>query len=292
MKKSRLISLAMTCVAGAMAIGACTTAPTRPGLPEPAIPVVDLTASDFTFEMPKQVSAGLVTLNFVNHGKDFHHAVIMKLTKPDVAMNQVMEALQKTDQQPDFIDPTKGGYVAVLSPAGGVQMTTRYEPGRYVVLCFVAGEDGMPHAMKGMTGMFDVVEGNITQQPPEPKADLVVTLKKDGVDFPAEMKAGKQTWKVVNETGNPDANGVEVAMLLAGKTRADLEVCTRGGCTPAKAPGTALGGGAGMTGPTWLTFDLKPGDNYWLQTNVPDPNAAAPSHDQPPKSIWLQFAVK
>jgi uncharacterized cupredoxin-like copper-binding protein len=279
----------------AQAVEQAAAAPPAQATAEPVIPVVDLGAHDLTFDMPMQVPAGLVTINFMNHGKEYHHAVIVKMTKPDTSMEKIVEALSK-DEDPDFVDFSKGAYLGVIDPNRSIQLTTAFEPGTYLMLCFIEGPNGMPHAAQGMMRKFDVVENAGAAQPAEPKADLVVTVKKDGVDFQREIKTGQQTWKIVNETGEPFNGGVDVARLSDGKTREDLEkfIMGDGGSPlPANAPGNAIGGGGSPSGPVWITLDLQAGDNYWLQTNVPDPQAPTPaSQDQEPRTIWIPFQVK
>jgi methionine-rich copper-binding protein CopC len=259
-------------------------------------PVIDIMAQDFAFAMPKQVPAGLVTLNFMNHGKEFHFATISRSAKLDMSNEDIVKALEagaQTQQAPDWIDLSQGAYISTLDPDRSVQLTARLEPGRYVVLCFAFSADGVPHAVKGMFSTFDVVENTDAAQIAEPEADLVVTLKPDGVDFPSEVKAGKQTWKIVNDSGNPAVGNIYLAQLLVGKTRADLERCVMDPtCQPGNSPANALGGGGSPAGSAWLTLDLKPGEGYWLGTDIPDPTAPKPEGDAPPKTLMVEFTVK
>ena len=259
-------------------------------------PVIDIMAQDFAFIMPKQVPAGLVTLNFMNHGKEFHFATINRSIKPDMSNEDIVKALEagaQTQQVPDWIDLSQGAYISTLDPDRSVQLTARFEPGHYVVLCFALSPDGVPHAIKGMFSTFDVVENQDATQGAEPNADLVVTLKQDGVDFSGEIKAGKQTWKIVNDSGNPATGNIYLARLLAGKTRADLERCVMDPtCQPEKSPANALGGGGSLSGPAWLTLDLKPGAGYWLGTDIPDPAAPKTEGGAPPKTLMVEFIVK
>ena len=40
---------------------------------------VNITATDYAFEAPASVPAGLITMRLVNHGKELHHAQLIKL---------------------------------------------------------------------------------------------------------------------------------------------------------------------------------------------------------------------
>ena len=66
----RLLALPVLCAA----LVACKPAATPP-------PVIDIMALEYAFTLPQSVPAGLVTLNFMNHGKELHFASIQRLSK-------------------------------------------------------------------------------------------------------------------------------------------------------------------------------------------------------------------
>ena len=45
----------------------------------PVANVVTITATDYKFEAPDQVPAGLTTFNLTDNGKELHHATLIKL---------------------------------------------------------------------------------------------------------------------------------------------------------------------------------------------------------------------
>ena len=286
----------MVAGAGLLALTACR--PAVPPVAQPAaapavavpavpIPVVDIMAMEYAFKLPEKVPAGLVTLNFMNHGKELHFASIVRLSK-DIALEEILKSLD-SPTPPDFLDMTQGVDIGLISPGQTEQVTARLVPGKYFVGCWVLAPDHTPHAMKGMTGILEVVENRSAAQPAEPDADVVMTLKKDSVELPKEMKAGKQTWKIVNDTGVADAtNGITIVQLATGKTLDDAKKSFE---TADFSAIVQAAGGAGSVGTAWLTIDLKPG-TYDVDTNVPDPKAPPPAKDQQPKTIAVQFTVK
>ena len=252
----------------------------------PAIPVVDIMASEYAFALPQKVPAGLVTINFMNHGKELHFADALRLSK-DISLADIVKKLD-SPEPPDFLDQTQSMSTGINSPGISQQVTVKLVPGKYFVACWVPAPDGKPHAAKGMVGIFEVMESKDAQAA-EPAADLAITLNKYSVDFPKAIGAGKLTWKVVNASGNPQAGGVNIVQLAAGKTFEDVDKGFQTGDMSGIAG--AFGGVGGAGNKAWMTIDLKPGE-YWLQTNVPDPKAPPPAKDQQPKTIAIQFTVK
>ena len=291
-RRSFLKVVSAASVAGLMLAACQTAAPAAPAAQPaapaaPAIPVVDIMASEYAFALPQKVPAGLVTINFMNHGKELHFASIVRLSK-DIALEEILKHLD-SPTPPDFLDMTQGVDLGLISPGQAEQVTARLVPGKYFVACWIPAPDHTPHAMKGMTGIFEVVENKSATQPAEPNADVAMTLKKDSVELPKEMKAGKQTWKIVNNTGVADAtNGITIVQLANGKTLADAKKSFE---TADFSAIVQAAGGAGSVGTAWLTIDLKPG-TYDVDTNVPDPKAPPPAKDQQPKTIAIQFTVK
>lgn len=111
---------------------------------------------DFAFALPGDLKAGEQTWQFVNTGKQVHHAVILKL-KPGKTMEDVMSFSETFEGE----DPTEEfAYVHMLSPGSSNFMTLDLTPGAYVALCFIPdyakGGDGAPHMAHGMMQAFTV----------------------------------------------------------------------------------------------------------------------------------------
>jgi len=111
---------------------------------------------DFAFAIPGDLRPGQQTWEFVNNGKQVHHAVIQKL-KPGKTMEDVMSFAETYEGE----DPTEEfTYVHMLSPGSSNFVTLDLTPGTYVALCFIPdyaqGGDGQPHIAHGMMQAFTV----------------------------------------------------------------------------------------------------------------------------------------
>ncbi|HUR94332.1 MAG TPA: hypothetical protein VMY76_07100, partial [Gemmatimonadales bacterium] len=68
-------------MASLIILGAAFTGGARSGPTHPAAdpPVVTVEANDFALAVPATVPAGVVTFRLVNHGKEAHHAQLVRL---------------------------------------------------------------------------------------------------------------------------------------------------------------------------------------------------------------------
>ena len=48
---------------------------------EPSIPIVGVTAADFSFSLPDTIAGGLVRFQLTNSGQDSHHMQVVKLNQ-------------------------------------------------------------------------------------------------------------------------------------------------------------------------------------------------------------------
>jgi hypothetical protein len=249
----------------ALLTGACT-AITPTSAPAASMPEIIIKASDFTFDMPDKIEAGLVALTLENDGKEPHHAQLARLND-DVTMEQFTAALR---QQPEAALPlvTLAGGVGIAAPGKSERVMLELKEGRYVVLCFVSGEDNIPHLAKGMIKPFEVIASTDKVMVREPKADYTVVMKDFAFVMPPEIKAGSQVWKVTNE--GPQPHELAIVKLARGKTMADIQAYMQKpeGLPPFKDAGGLQAIATGMSG--WINVNLQPGD-YLALCFVPDP---------------------
>jgi hypothetical protein len=121
---------------------------------------LDVDGIDYGFEgLPAKIEAGRVGIRFTNrseHG-EAHEMVLMK--RNEGATESVEELLALPEDQV-MTKLTPAGVVFADQPEGQAVSMLDLEPGKYVAVCFIpvgGGEDGMPHAMAGMTGEMEVV---------------------------------------------------------------------------------------------------------------------------------------
>jgi uncharacterized cupredoxin-like copper-binding protein len=241
----------------------------RLGLPAPNVVIIN--ATDFAFDAPDTIVAGVTTFRLLNAGREPHQAVVAGAQGKTFA--ELEAALLREGPIPDWLRfPASPG---VVSGGDSSIVTATVTPGNYLILCFIPSLDGKPHIMKGMYRRLVV-----THPPPqapraaEPKADLTLTLSDYAFATSAPLTAGTHTIRV--ENSGPQLHELTIERLLPGKTLADWQQWMGGGMrgTPPAVPvGGLVGPDQGKAG--WLTITLTPG-NYLLNCYVPDSKDGKP----------------
>jgi hypothetical protein len=283
--KQIFVTLAMLVMA--LLVGACASANASEATKVSSqIPEVVIIATDFGFESPAQIEAGLVSLILKNEGQEPHHAQLVRLND-GVSLEQFQAALQESPEAAFPLVAFTGG-PGLVDPGLSSQVTLELDPGQYLLLCFMPSHDGVPHLAKGMVKPFEVVahadhdQSNAAQL----KADAVVKLLDFSFILPSEVKAGKQLWQVVNE--GPQVHEIMIVKLAEGKTVGDIMAFMH---APAGAPPFVNMGGLQALNPGasgWLNLDLEPGE-YVALCHVPDPASGTP-HEM--MGMALPFSVK
>lgn len=264
-----------------LALAACRDG----GLP---IPTVAVTAADFSFSLPETIAGGLTRLQLTNSGQDSHHLQFVKLNQ-GVSQQQFQDTLQETLQAfPQEGEAALGRIFQIVAFAGGPsgigpggqsEAVVDLQAGDYVLLCFIAGADGIPHLAKGMVQPLTVTAPP-SDRPTEPVALATVGLE----DFaftgvPATLSEGTTTLKVTNQGQEP--HEMTVLRLEGINAQQALEILTAppGGEAPSGPPPFKDAGGfqAIMPGQSgWATLDLQAGE-YIVLCFVPSPaNEFAP----------------
>jgi hypothetical protein len=226
---------------------------------------IQITAKDFTFDAPTKVPAGLVTMHLANHGKELHHAQVIKLEEGKT-IEDLAKAVKTAGPPPSWVKFVGGPNAAV--PGKEANATAVLEPGRYAYLCFIFGADRVPHAAKGMVREFEVTDASSAIAAELPPAD--VTFKLVDYDFEASkpLAPGRQTIRV--ENAGPQPHELALLKLAPGKTVEDFAHWAEGGLKGAP-PGEPIGGivflDKGESGT--FTADLVAGD-YGLICFLPD----------------------
>jgi hypothetical protein len=249
----------------ALLLGGCqAVAATRPAEPA-AIPTITITAKDHSFELPQQVEAGLVTIEFENQGQEVHHAQLLQLND-GVTVEQFGAALQEGPEAALALVTLAGG-PGPVEPGGEQRVTVELAPGLHVLICVVLGPDGVPHVAKGMMAQLQVVEGEAASVQ-APAVDAEVTLLDFSFTLPQQIRAGEQTWKITDKGQQP--HELALVKLAEGKTAADVQEWMH---QPEGAPPFLSAGGMQAIDPgetAYLYLDLTPG-NYIAFCYLPDP---------------------
>jgi hypothetical protein len=230
--------------------------------------VVTVTTSDYKFEAPDEIPAGLTAFHLVNRGPSLHHIQLMKF-EDGKTLDDFLTALR--GEHPPTWATLAGG--PAPPEVGDTSISIEaLEPGNYALICFIPSADGMPHVAKGMSRALKVV-GPRRAAAPEPTADIVVTLVDYDFKLSQPLTPGKHMIRVDNAGQEP--HEIAIVRLHPGKKPADY---TAWGMKPVgPAPGTIHGGLSGiMPGShSFIEVDLPPGE-YGLLCFLPDAKDGKP----------------
>jgi hypothetical protein len=231
---------------------------------------VDIKATEFSFEAPDTIRAGLTTFRLVDAGKQLHHAQLVRL-KDGKSYADLERALMKGGPPPAWLEFAGGPNAP--RPGGGVAVETEeLEPGNYAIICVIPGPDHEPHVMKGMMHPLTVVPA-VGAPAPEPTADVVVHMAEYDYKFSKPITAGEHRLRVDNDGSQP--HELELVRLADGKSVVDLEKWVDSQQGP--PPGEPLGGVATIASgeEAYFSADFTPG-RYALICFVPDAHDGKP----------------
>ncbi|MDQ3136909.1 MAG: hypothetical protein M3Q93_04915 [Gemmatimonadota bacterium] len=259
------------------AAGAAASAPA-----EPVVITVD--ANDFALRLPARVSEGIVTFRLVNHGREPHHAQIVRL-EAGKSVGDFVRGFTDTIAMPAWVRYL-GGPVGT-APGQELRSTARLTPGHYAVLCRIRSPDGRTHVMKGMIRAFEVVARNRAAADSFPTASDTVTLNDYGFIVRRPLSSGRHTIRV--ENAGPQVHHLVLLKLARGKTPADFARWGLGG-RHGPPPAAPIGGVEFLDPGAAGTFavDLGPGE-YGYICFVPD---AADRRRHYLHGMMTQFAVR
>ena len=259
---SRWVALAMLTAVACAKKEAPEAGPPAAVLP----PTVHVTATDYAFEAPDSLPAGLTSFHLMNTGKELHHLVLYRL-----AEGQSMDSLLKGFGGPIPSTAVMIGGPNPAVPAGSAEATVNLKEGKYVMFCVIPGPDGKPHVMKGMVRELTVTPSSAVVT--EPLADVTVKLNDFAFEITPALTAGHHVIRV--EDNGPQPHELVLVKLEPGKTVEQMAQWSEKLEGP--PPGTLLGGVSPLTigEVNYITVDLTPGD-YALLCFVSDAKDGKP----------------
>jgi plastocyanin len=232
-----------------------------------------ITGTDYAFEMPATIPAGLTSITLTNEGKEEHQAQVAGINEGST-FEDLTAALQGNNEVEALGMLTLSGGPTGVVPGDSGTTAGNLPPGQYAILCFVRSPDGVPHFAKGMIAPFEVTGTASSEE--LPAGDAEMTLQDFAFVGLNELDAGEHTISVANTGPQPHeatlvelAEGVEIGDLIPMFTSTD---------PPTGAPPfTSVGGITAIMPNTSATIDVdvEPGNYAWL-CFVPDPASGQP----------------
>ncbi|MBD0321208.1 MAG: hypothetical protein ICV87_12785 [Gemmatimonadetes bacterium] len=260
-----------TTLASAALLAACAAC-TKSGDARESTPlpnVVTVTASDFAFQAPATIPAGLTTFRMVNRGPELHHVQLVKL-EGGHTVQELTAGASLAGPPPPWVTFMGGPNASV--PGAESQATLNLAPGSYALLCFVPSSDGVPHLMKGMVKPITVTPADARAFPVD-EPDARITLRDYSYEIAPAIASGLRTIRVANHAEQP--HEVILVRLAPGKTAADMTEWLHKMQGP--PPGMPVGGTTLLSKGTAndVTADFEPGE-YALLCMVPDARDGKP----------------
>lgn len=229
-------------------------------------------AFDYGYKTLGSIPGGWTRVQMKNTGKEFHHAQFM-LLNTGVTPEQLGAAFAKGEQGLGevFGLVTQAGGPGTIAPGGSTEVILNLKEGQYMLACFIAGNDHIPHLAKGMLMPLKVTAAPAAAAP-APAVNGTVTLVEFNFMMPDTLPAGKSMYMVAN-TG-AQFHEFNIIQIALGKTVDDVKNFFDAPPTAPPAgppPGLPVGGMNALTkGNTGIVvLDLTPG-NYAAICNVPD----------------------
>jgi hypothetical protein len=225
-----------------------------------ATPVVTIVASDYAYDAPDTIAAGMVSLKLVNKGRELHHVQVVRLTggKTFADFAAALKALKPTDPPPAWAETVAGPNAP--APGGEQVLTEDLAAGNYALICFIPSPDHVPHFAKGMLRGLIVRPSTATAV--APTADVKVTMSDYAWDVTPSITAGKHIIQLENTAVQP--HEMFIVRLEKGKT--PLEVAKWAEAPTGPPPGVPMGGASGLSkgAVAYIPVDLAPGEYAFI----------------------------
>ncbi len=264
-----------------------------PPVVEASTHVVYVTARDYAFEGPTEITSGWTTFRMKNVGAEEHFLLLTRLPEGKTLEEYGQEvgavfASVMQQLEAGTIDKLEAGAIlgrdlpewyttsavvtggpGFVAPGHTAETTVNLDPGTYVAECYVKTVEGVFHIALGM--VLPIIVTAEDSGATEPAADVDVTVSNDAIDGPDALAAGKHTI-AVHYREHPEAglgNDIHLARL---NDDSDVDEVVRwmdwmeidGLRTP--APATFVGGAheAPVDHASYFRVDLEPGRYLWV----------------------------
>lgn len=205
----------------------------RDAPPEATLRIV---ARDFAFEAPDTLPAGPARLTFINEGREYHHAQLVRVAA-DIPFAAIPDSLPASGALPSWLIPV-GGAEGADSLARPVTVLLSLSPGRYFLICRITNAFGVEHYALGMHRPLVVVDGDARDV--RSAADTAVAASDYAFAAPDKLVEGTWRFRIRNE--GPQEHHAAIARLAEGRGLNDVVNAPAGISTVFEV----LGGTAGL----------------------------------------------
>ena len=264
---------------------------------------ITILAEDYAFDAPDEIPSGWTTIEFTNHGEVPHLMYIERLpdgkSVDDYAADVVVPRTEIWHEQrageidraltlmksraafPEWrAERTLAGGVGVVKPGHTLEVTLHFEPGSYILDCYMKTEDGELHNMEGMVRELQVTEASSDVTPPD--HDIEVTLSNHEMVVEGDLTPGRHTVQVHNEEAG---HNVHMARLETDTEMQEIiewiTPYTREYFWP-PAPATFIGGIHYLPegGKGYFTLELEPGRYLFISQTTVD------------RDVWQEVTIE
>jgi uncharacterized cupredoxin-like copper-binding protein len=185
-----------------------------------APPVAAFTASDYAYDGPASLPAGITEISMTNAGAEPHMIQIVGIPD-DMTMEQVGMAMADIEAEVPEWAVFAGGPNGA-DPGGTASAFVNLEPGKYALMCPVPSPDGTAHAAKGMVAELTVTEPDAAAPvAAAPDVAVAVVGKEFAYGMPDEsLAAGEHVFSLKNEGAQP--HEATLVKLDEGATAMDI----------------------------------------------------------------------
>lgn len=225
------------------------------------------TATEYAFEGPDTLPAGLTEITLVNEGQEPHHVQLVRLDE-----GHTVEAFGEAIASgglPSWATEVGGPNTGTPGIAPETSAFVDLEPGTHVVICVIPDADGTPHVAHGMLKTI-TVEAHEHAHGPPPAPTVEAELSDFSFEMPDTLPAGEHSFQIHNAGGQP--HEFTLIQLMGNATPQDF-LAWAGDQANATGPppATLLGGITGIEHGMQQTFNatLEPG-RYAVICFLPD----------------------
>ena len=254
---SKVVSVAAALICGM----GCGNAPeTSQDSPVP-IPTTTASATDYTYDAPDTVSAGLQRIRFVNRDDQGHSLTVVRVDGGRTLRDWIeayREANRTAGPRPEWAT-FHGG--TGLFGSGEASVIVDLVPGDYGLVCFMPGPSGTSHLLEhDEAHAFSVVPGQVDAAVPNrPEPTATVRMLDYSYELSAPLVAGPQVIHVENVGVDP--HHVLLFRMLPGRTQGDFQAWLETGLQSDPPAEIAAALSELSTGAdAYLEADLQPGD--------------------------------